>query len=981
MRFGSGLSILILGLLLTSGPASAKKEPGERRNPSQIYRPLQKGSGKALADRFDDEGFAVRIYSPQFASGSRDPDRIAAGFLREYSAELGIDTGDLKLMDAKKSLGALHYRYQQLYHDIPVFASQVLVNVTFDGKISSVISDYKHNIDVPLQASIPAPTAIDLAANAVGLESSRGTPESELVVYFFEGEAFLCWRVLLLAEIPLGDWQVFVDAGTGAIVDVRNIMVFVDGSGYVFDPNPVVSERTLNLPDSSDGNYEALTNARFDVTLEALYPPQGGYYYLSGPYVNTSPTTNRARETDPDSFYYDRQNDWFEEVVVYYHLNACHSFFESLGFDNIMNFSISADVNGTTQDNSWYSPGNRQLTFGSGGVDDAEDADVIVHEYGHATQHDQVSGWGQTHEGGSMGEGFGDYLSVAYAHPVFNDWDEAQVFDWDLGPVDHFWPGRRVDEDKHYPEDMQGEVHADGEIWSRCLWDIQNEIEYDTTAQLVLESHFYLTPYAEFIDGANAIVEADTRVYSGAHLMAIGQAFVDRGILDELPVVLDISHEPLGDTEDLEGPYQVLASFEHTNPLDSVQMFYKYDIDPDYTAVDMEPTGNIDEYEAFIPGPGQEAVVNYYIRVVDDWGLAVFDPPTAPGIPYEFFAGPDTVPPLISHDPLDDFPETEWPAPISAEVTDNIAVDSVWLEFRINDGSFESNALAYNQEDGLWHGEFSGFAEGGDLIEYRLKAQDASSNGNVAYLPDDGYFSFIILDMITITYMANESFPIPDNDNSGVLDTIFIAEDLEIYEVDVYIDITHPYVGDLLIFVRDPQNQSTFLHNRSGGDQDDIVGWYDDDFPPDGPGDMNRFVGSQSQGGWILHVSDRAEGNTGTLNDWGIRIRGTGEPTPTEERDIPLPQQLTLKQNYPNPFNPSTNLSFYLPQAGNAKLEIFDLLGRRVATPIDGFMAAGNHIIDWDGRNAEGYRVSSGIYFARLTAGEKSAIIRMSLLK
>ena len=382
MICSKGMTTMIVWLMLISASAWAKNAPDGLANSAGTGPQLHDGSGSALSSSYDDEGYASRIYYPAFSSSSDDPETVASDFLQAYSVTLGIDPTDLRLMDSKKSLGAIHYRYKQFYRDIPVFASQVLVNVASDGKVSSVISDYKHNIDVPVQASISASTATDLAMNGAGVESLRGTPESKLVVYSSDGGSFLCWRILLPAQIPLGDWQVFVDAQTGSIVDIRNIMVFVDGSGYVFNPNPVVSERRLDLPDSNDQNYEALTNARFDVTLQDLNPPQGGYYYLSGPYVNTSPTSSRAHEADPDSFYYNRQNDWFEEVMVYYHLSSCHSFYESLGFDNITNFSINVDVNGTTQDNSWYSPGNREITYGSGGVDDAEDADVIVHEYG-----------------------------------------------------------------------------------------------------------------------------------------------------------------------------------------------------------------------------------------------------------------------------------------------------------------------------------------------------------------------------------------------------------------------------------------------------------------------------------------------------------------------------------------------------------------------------------------------------------------------
>jgi Zn-dependent metalloprotease/subtilisin-like proprotein convertase family protein len=983
MKIGKSIVTTYITAFVLLGVVSAKKAPGPESIIRNDLRPPEPVRERMLQDRISTDGYAERLYYPSFSTDSSDPEKIAEDFLEQYSSLLGIepDDSDLELISAKKSLSAYHYRYQQVYNGIPVFASQVLINVTFNGAISSVVSDYRHGIDVSTQPLISPERAIAIAAADIAVQSYRGEPDFELVVYAVDHDPALCWKALIPADYPLGDWQVFVDAITGGIVYKSNIMCFEDGSGYTFDPNPVVSERTLNLPDSSDRNYEALTAARFDVTLEDLDPPQDGLYYLSGPYVNTTPTSNRASEANPDDFHYNRFSDWFEEVVVYYHISSCFGFYESLGFDNIMDFSIGIDVNGTTQDNSWYSPGSRQITYGSGGVDDAEDGDVIIHEYGHATQHDQVPGWGQTHEGGSMGEGFGDYLSVAFAHPVFNNWDEAQVFDWDLGPVDHFWPGRRVDEDKHYPEDMTGSVHADGEIWSRSLWDIQNAIEYDTTAQLVLESHFYLTSSAEFIDGANAIVQADINIYEGAHLMAIGQAFVDRGILDEMPIVLEIYHQPLGDTEDIDGPYEVLATFTHTNPLDTVQMFHKYESDPEFESIDMEPTENEDEYRAEIPGPGEETNVYYYIRAVDTWGVLSILPVTAPDSPFEFFAGPDTEAPAIAHEPLDDFPEINWPATVTAQVTDNIGVDSVWMEFQINSGPIQTVDMSYNDIDSVWQGEFSEPAEGGDFVEYRLKARDASANSNIAYLPEEGYFSFNILTMITVTYMANESFSIPDDFTPGVDDTIFITENLEIYELDVFVDVSHPNIGDLMIFIRAPDVITTFLHYRSGGDADDIYGWYDDDIPPDGPGDMNSFIGHQSPGPWRFHVSDRVEGNTGTLNDWGIRIIGTGDPTKTEDETVQLPSNLTLRQNYPNPFNPSTNISFSQPQAGHARLEIFDLLGRRVSVPVDRFLSAGEHLVIWDGRAGNGEPVSSGIYFARLIASDETAVIRMALLK
>jgi photosystem II stability/assembly factor-like uncharacterized protein len=95
----------------------------------------------------------------------------------------------------------------------------------------------------------------------------------------------------------------------------------------------------------------------------------------------------------------------------------------------------------------------------------------------------------------------------------------------------------------------------------------------------------------------------------------------------------------------------------------------------------------------------------------------------------------------------------------------------------------------------------------------------------------------------------------------------------------------------------------------------------------------------------------------------------------------PLPQNFGLSQNYPNPFNPSTGLAFNLPQAGHARLVIYDLMGRVVRTLADMPMEEGHHVITWNGRGADGGRASSGVYFARLYFDGMSSTIRMTLEK
>ena len=94
-----------------------------------------------------------------------------------------------------------------------------------------------------------------------------------------------------------------------------------------------------------------------------------------------------------------------------------------------------------------------------------------------------------------------------------------------------------------------------------------------------------------------------------------------------------------------------------------------------------------------------------------------------------------------------------------------------------------------------------------------------------------------------------------------------------------------------------------------------------------------------------------------------------------------LPTSFGLSQNYPNPFNPTTTISFSLPQAGNAQLEVFNLLGQKIKTIFDGQADAGLNTVTWDGTNNSGQTVASGIYFYRLTADNYSDTKKMTLLK
>jgi Zn-dependent metalloprotease len=151
-------------------------------------------------------------------------------------------------------------------------------------------------------------------------------------------------------------------------------------------------------------------------------------------------------------------------------------------------------------------------------------------------QDSQVPGFGTNLESGAIGEAFSDYLAVAVSswatgRPKLTP--EACVADWDSVSYTRTVPHclRRLDGTKMYPADLVGEVHADGEIWSRALWDIRTALGDRTATTLIVEAQFDFTPDTSFRAAALATVAAARRLYGAGDEATVRAAFTARGIL------------------------------------------------------------------------------------------------------------------------------------------------------------------------------------------------------------------------------------------------------------------------------------------------------------------------------------------------------------------------------------------------------------------------------------------------------------------
>ena len=309
-------------------------------------------------------------------------------------------------------------------------------------------------------------------------------------------------------------------------------------TGSVFFINPVQSSGDESLTDQKDSDAAVPAADYRTVTLTNL----DGSGRLVGDYANVvSETGDPAIATD-GKFLYTRHDDRFEQVMAYYWVTEAQKYIQGLGFTGasgalpaVNRESQDVRINQLGVDNSFSWDKKDLLRFGKGGVDDAEDGEVILHEYGHAVHDAQVPGFGTSEEAGSIGEAFGDYLAVTVGLVVTGapagDVPAACVMDWDATSYTSTVPHclRRVDTNLTVAN-KNGEVHHDGMIWSRALWDIRNALGARTADRIIINAQFDFAPDTSFSDAAAATVATAQEMYGTKAANTVRKAFTDRGI-------------------------------------------------------------------------------------------------------------------------------------------------------------------------------------------------------------------------------------------------------------------------------------------------------------------------------------------------------------------------------------------------------------------------------------------------------------------
>jgi zinc metalloprotease ZmpB len=580
-------------------------------------------------------------------------EQVARTYLQQHASAFALSRSgqDLLVDQIQEAPGGIHVRMRQAVNGVPVWGTDIVVSLDETGRyVQSISSCYDPILaqgSVVTSPVLDAAGAEQIARQAVGITADAALigepPATALWILRQEdrsgSSARLAWRTSLPVENPMGDWEVFVDAASGSVLRITDQMKYTDGTGNAFDPDPLTTAQAsygaTGYLDNNDADSPQLSAELKERTLRDL-TLLGGLYYLRGPWVYLddfeAPTIAPPTSADPNGFHFTRSQDGFENVNAYFHIDEDQRYMQSLGFNTIQHAPIHVDAHGLSgQDNSHYIPSSNRIAWGDGGVDDAEDTDVLLHEYGHAIQNSIVPGWGSSTQAQSMGEGFGDYWAGSYSASI-SSFHDYWVFNWD--GHNPYWAGRLLNGTLGY-SNLNGDIYHDGSIWASCWWLIRAEIGRTVSDTDMLKMHFYLPASAGMQQAAQQAMQADRNLYGGLHAGTLDNYFTLRGFFTAAQYdVPALTSTPLPDQDNL-GPYPVTVTVTSTSAIvtDGVRVRFGTGTAFDQEVI-LQPTGNPNEWGGAIPGQGSDLDIRYYFVATNAAGW----PGTAPrGAEYQHY--------------------------------------------------------------------------------------------------------------------------------------------------------------------------------------------------------------------------------------------------------------------------------------------------------------------------------------------------------
>jgi bacillolysin len=508
----AGFLTVSLGVLLSVVAAGARERP----------------PGSAVASpggRSDDEPASVAA---------------ARAYLEQRRKEIfgSVRGVDLAVMQVDALGDSSHVRFRQQYRGVPVWGTSVSVHMDALGQVRLAYVDVRPDLalgtsPLPLPALSPAEAVAraeaTLPAQMPQRDEEGAGPPPPLGIEARAGEPRLAYRVLLATAEP-ADWEVSVDALSGAVIRRADLLRHAEGSGLVADENllttPVPAMRAL-----------------VDLTGNGLLQGPGVSVFSFAGFKGRTMQRQRLSRAPDGEFTAAPDDPRFDEQMLYYHACRARAYFRSAfgavprGGALPATAHVMEVVGEETRplDGAYYSPSQNALLFGdgagraAGGLNStSRDADVICHEFSHSVMFRIVDMAHQADDSGrALEEGYADYFAGTMN-------DDPEIGEYTAGSpagLRSLANSHRYPDDVNYPVTGAPQAHWTGMIWGGTCWEARAALGPAVADALVFRSLYYQPDHrADFATAARALLEADHSLYQGAHDAVLREVLARRGL-------------------------------------------------------------------------------------------------------------------------------------------------------------------------------------------------------------------------------------------------------------------------------------------------------------------------------------------------------------------------------------------------------------------------------------------------------------------
>lgn len=448
------------------------------------------------------------------------PAQLAFDRVISQNAWLLINQNQIELVAARESEIGFHITFLQKHQGVNVYGASIKVNLSKDYQILSVFNSL-----IPIYHLLPVSKML------------KDIPQKE-IAYLLQNNTWQSVRVLVITN-KMGEMEEHLLAENGSLLGLKNLDLYAGKDTLVktkvFNPDPLTSAQKAYGQGGLYKNYNGADAPELTAeikTVDVNLFLNNDTFFAQSPYViieNLESPAQTVFKSKLAIFNFTRSSSQFREMNCLYHIGNLRKYLSTIGIPLNSMFVIRVDptaYQGQDQSRFSYSNANPALFFGTGGVPDAEDADVIIHEYSHGIFYFISPNSLGSLQRLAIEEANSDFMACQYSRGISN-YNWRWVFNWD--GHNEFWSGRDANKPNVYPKDLSTDAYVSSAIWSSMLNDISEDLGREVSTKLLLNSIYSYFPEMNMQNAADLLMQADSILYGYAHAIELKTRLEQRG--------------------------------------------------------------------------------------------------------------------------------------------------------------------------------------------------------------------------------------------------------------------------------------------------------------------------------------------------------------------------------------------------------------------------------------------------------------------